>query len=75
VERGRDEFSALRGSTELEDGEPTSSGPAIPTATATGIEHEELFRLDEEQGVLIEAGTSTNGSSLRRYYDHPVVCH
>jgi hypothetical protein len=54
---------------------PTSSGPASPTATATGIEHEELLRLDEEQGVLIEAGTSTNGSSVRRYYDHPVVCH
>jgi 3-mercaptopropionate dioxygenase len=78
-----------------------------------GVEHEELFRLDEEQGVLIEAGTSTNGpgdvsgfappgdihrvrnagdetaisihvygtdvsrmgSSVRRYYDHPVVCN
>jgi 3-mercaptopropionate dioxygenase len=77
-----------------------------------GVEHEELFRLDEGQGVLIEAGTSTNGagdvsgfappgdihrvrnagdetaisihvygtdvsrigSSVRRYYDHPVVC-
>jgi 3-mercaptopropionate dioxygenase len=77
-----------------------------------GVEHEELFRLDEGRGVLIEAGTSTNGtgdvsgfappgdihrvrnagdetaisihvygtdvsrigSSVRRYYDHPVVC-
>jgi 3-mercaptopropionate dioxygenase len=77
-----------------------------------GVEHEELFRLDEERGVLIEAGTSANGagdvsgfappgdihrvrnagdeaaisihvygtdvsrigSSVRRYYDHPVVC-
>jgi 3-mercaptopropionate dioxygenase len=77
-----------------------------------GIEHEELFRLDEEQDVLVEAGTSTNGagdvsgfappgdihrvrnagdetaisihvygtdvsrigSSVRRYYDQPVVC-
>jgi 3-mercaptopropionate dioxygenase len=27
-----------------------------------GVEHEELFRLDEEQGVLIEAGTSMNGT-------------
>jgi predicted metal-dependent enzyme (double-stranded beta helix superfamily) len=25
-----------------------------------GIEHEELFRLDEERGCLVEAGTSTN---------------
>jgi 3-mercaptopropionate dioxygenase len=77
-----------------------------------GIEHEERFRLDEEQDVLVEAGTSTNGagdvsgfappgdihrvrnagdetaisthvygtdvsrigSSVRRYYDQPVVC-
>jgi 3-mercaptopropionate dioxygenase len=77
-----------------------------------GIEHEELFRLDEEQDVLVEAGTGTNGagdvsgfappgdihrvckagdetaisihvygtdvsrigSSVRRYYDQPVVC-
>jgi predicted metal-dependent enzyme (double-stranded beta helix superfamily) len=77
-----------------------------------GIEREELFRLDEEQDVLVEAGTSTNGagdvsgfappgdihrvrnagdetaisihvygtdvsrigSSVRRYYDQPVVC-
>ncbi len=33
----------------------TLIGPASPTATATGIEHEELVTLDEEQGVLIEA--------------------
>lgn len=77
-----------------------------------GIEHEELFRLNGEQDVLVEAGTSTNGagdvsgfappgdihrvrnagdetaisihvygtdvsrigSSVRRYYDQPVVC-
>ncbi|MGH3082348.1 MAG: cysteine dioxygenase [Gaiellaceae bacterium] len=76
-----------------------------------GIEHEELFLLDEEQVCLVEAGTKTNetgdisgfappgdihrvrnagddtaisihiygtdvsriGSSVRRYYDHPVV--
>lgn len=76
-----------------------------------GVEHEELFRLDEEIGCLVEAGTSTNrtgdvngfappgdihrvrnagdhtaisihiygtdvsriGSSVRRYYDHPIV--
>jgi predicted metal-dependent enzyme (double-stranded beta helix superfamily) len=76
-----------------------------------GVEHEELFRLDEEQDVLVEAGTRTNevrevsgfappgdihrvrnagdetaisihiygtdvsriGSSVRRYYDQPVV--
>jgi predicted metal-dependent enzyme (double-stranded beta helix superfamily) len=25
-----------------------------------GVEHEELFRLDEERGCLVEAGTSTN---------------
>ena len=25
-----------------------------------GIEHEELFTLDEERGCLVEAGTSTN---------------
>jgi 3-mercaptopropionate dioxygenase len=76
-----------------------------------GVEHEELFRLDEEQGLLVEAGENTNqtgdvtgfappgdihrvrnagdgtaisihvygtdvsriGSSVRRYYDQPVV--
>lgn len=76
-----------------------------------GIEHEELFRLDEEDECLVEVGTSTNnsgdvngfappgdihrvrnvgndtaisihvygtdvariGSSVRRYYDHPIV--
>jgi predicted metal-dependent enzyme (double-stranded beta helix superfamily) len=76
-----------------------------------GVEHEELFTLDENQEVLVEAGSSTNeagdvtgfappgdihrvrnvgadtaisihvygtdvgriGSSVRRYYDHPVV--
>jgi predicted metal-dependent enzyme (double-stranded beta helix superfamily) len=76
-----------------------------------GVEHEELFRLDEEIECLVEAGTSTNragdvngfappgdihrvrnvgdgtaisihvygtdvsriGSSVRRYYDHPIV--
>jgi 3-mercaptopropionate dioxygenase len=76
-----------------------------------GVEHEELFLLDEEQACLVEAGTNTNetgdisgfappgdihrvrnagddtaisihvygtdvsriGSSVRRYYDHPVV--
>ena len=76
-----------------------------------GIEHEELFRLDEEIECLVEIGTSTNkggdvngfappgdihrvrnvgdetaisihiygtdvsriGSSVRRYYDHPIV--
>jgi 3-mercaptopropionate dioxygenase len=76
-----------------------------------GIEHEELFLLDEERGCLVEAGTKTNstgevsgfappgdihrvrnagddtaisihiygtdvsriGSSVRRYYDHPVL--
>jgi predicted metal-dependent enzyme (double-stranded beta helix superfamily) len=76
-----------------------------------GIEHEELFTLDEERGCLVEAGTNTNvtgdvsgfappgdihrvrnvghetaisihvygtdvsriGSSVRRYYDHPVA--
>jgi 3-mercaptopropionate dioxygenase len=76
-----------------------------------GVEHEELFLLDEERGCLVEAGTSTNregdvsgfappgdihrvrnvgadtaisihvygtdvsriGSSVRRYYDQPVV--
>jgi predicted metal-dependent enzyme (double-stranded beta helix superfamily) len=76
-----------------------------------GIEHEELFVLDEERECLVEAGTSTNGtgevsgfappgdihrvrnagddtaisihiygtdvsrigSSVRRYYDHPVL--
>lgn len=76
-----------------------------------GLEHEELFTLDEQRGCLVEAGTSTNrtgdvsgfappgdihrvrnvgkdtaisihvygtdvsriGSSVRRYYDHPVV--
>lgn len=27
-----------------------------------GVEHEELFTLDEGQDVLIEAGTSTNGA-------------
>jgi predicted metal-dependent enzyme (double-stranded beta helix superfamily) len=77
-----------------------------------GVEYEELFRLDEERGVLVESGVSTNeagdvsgfappgdihrvrnvgdetaisihvygtdvsriGSSVRRYYDKPVVC-
>jgi 3-mercaptopropionate dioxygenase len=77
-----------------------------------GVEYEQLFRLDEEQGVLVEAGASVNepgevsgfappgdihrvrnvgdetaisihvygtdvsriGSSVRRYYDLPVVC-
>ena len=76
-----------------------------------GVEHEELFTLDDEQDVLVEAGTRTNetgevsgfappgdihrvrnagnetaisihvygtdvsriGSSVRRYYDQPVV--
>jgi 3-mercaptopropionate dioxygenase len=76
-----------------------------------GIEHEELFLLDDERGCLVEAGTKTNntgevsgfappgdihrvrnagddtaisihiygtdvsriGSSVRRYYDHPVL--
>jgi predicted metal-dependent enzyme (double-stranded beta helix superfamily) len=76
-----------------------------------GVEHEELFTLDDERGCLVEAGTSTNepgsvsgfappgdihrvrnvgddtaisihvygtdvsriGSSVRRYYDQPVV--
>jgi predicted metal-dependent enzyme (double-stranded beta helix superfamily) len=76
-----------------------------------GVEHEELFVLDEERGCLVEAGTSTNqpgevsgfappgdihrvrnvgdataisihvygtdvsriGSSVRRYYDQPVL--
>jgi 3-mercaptopropionate dioxygenase len=76
-----------------------------------GVEHEELFRLDEEIECLVEIGTSTNqagdvngfappgdihrvrnvgdetaisihiygtdvsriGSSVRRYYDHPIV--
>jgi 3-mercaptopropionate dioxygenase len=76
-----------------------------------GVEHEELFRLDEEDECLVEVGTSTNtsgdvngfappgdihrvrnvgnemaisihvygtdvsriGSSVRRYYDHPIV--
>ena len=76
-----------------------------------GLEHEELFKLDEERECLVEAGTKTNragdvsgfappgdihrvrnagedtaisihiygtdvsriGSSVRRYYDHPVV--
>jgi 3-mercaptopropionate dioxygenase len=76
-----------------------------------GVEHEELFTLDEEQDLLVEAGTRTNetgevsgfappgdihrvrnagnetaisihvygtdvariGSSVRRYYDQPVV--
>jgi predicted metal-dependent enzyme (double-stranded beta helix superfamily) len=76
-----------------------------------GVEHEELFRLDDELGCLVEAGTTTNrtgdvngfappgdihrvrnrgdhtaisihiygtdvsriGSSVRRYYDHPIV--
>ena len=76
-----------------------------------GIEHEELFRLDEEDECLVEVGTSTNrsgdvngfappgdihrvrnvgdetaisihvygtdvsriGSSVRRYYDQPIV--
>jgi predicted metal-dependent enzyme (double-stranded beta helix superfamily) len=76
-----------------------------------GVEHEELFRLDEELGCLVEAGENTNetgdvtgfappgdihrvrnagddtaisihvygtdvsriGSSVRRYYDQPVV--
>jgi 3-mercaptopropionate dioxygenase len=76
-----------------------------------GIEHEELFRLDEKIGCLVEIGTSTNnagdvngfappgdihrvrnvgdetaisihiygtdvsriGSSVRRYYDQPIV--
>ena len=76
-----------------------------------GVEHEELFVLDEERGRLVEAGTNTNragevsgfappgdihrvrnagdhtaisihiygtdvsriGSSVRRYYDQPVV--
>jgi predicted metal-dependent enzyme (double-stranded beta helix superfamily) len=76
-----------------------------------GVEHEELYLLDEEQDCLVEAGTNTNetgdisgfappgdihrvrnvgdgtaisihvygtdvsriGSSVRRYYDHPVV--
>ena len=78
-----------------------------------GVEHEELFMLDEEAGVLVEAGSATNktgsvsgfappgdihrvrnvgdetaisihvygtdvdriGSSVRRYYDQPVVCN
>jgi predicted metal-dependent enzyme (double-stranded beta helix superfamily) len=77
-----------------------------------GVEHEELFTLDEEGEYLVEAGTNTNrvgdvsgfappgdihrvrnsgddtaisihiygtdvsriGSSVRRYYDQPVVC-
>jgi predicted metal-dependent enzyme (double-stranded beta helix superfamily) len=77
-----------------------------------GIEYEELFRLDEEQRVLVETGVTVNepgdvsgfappgdihrvrnvgdetaisihvygtdvsriGSSVRRYYDLPVVC-
>jgi 3-mercaptopropionate dioxygenase len=77
-----------------------------------GVEYEELYRLDEERGVLVERGVSTNeagdvsgfappgdihrvrnmgddtaisihvygtdvsriGSSVRRYYDQPVVC-
>lgn len=76
-----------------------------------GVEHEELFRLDEERACLVEMGTTTNGtgevsgfappgdihrvrnvgdntaisihiygtdvsrigSSVRRYYDHPVL--
>ena len=76
-----------------------------------GVEHEELFRLDQEIECLVEVGTSTNkagdvngfappgdihrvrnvgdetaisihiygtdvsriGSSVRRYYDHPIV--
>jgi 3-mercaptopropionate dioxygenase len=76
-----------------------------------GVEHEELFRLDEEIACLVEIGTTTNkagdvngfappgdihrvrnvgdetaisihiygtdvsriGSSVRRYYDHPIV--
>ena len=76
-----------------------------------GVEHEELFALDEKRGVLVEAGSNTNragdvqgfappgdihrvrnvgddtaisihiygtdvsriGSSVRRYYDQPVV--
>jgi predicted metal-dependent enzyme (double-stranded beta helix superfamily) len=76
-----------------------------------GVEHEELFTLDEERGWLVEAGTNTNGtgdvsgfappgdihrvrnvgndtaisihiygtdvsrigSSVRRYYDHPMA--
>jgi 3-mercaptopropionate dioxygenase len=76
-----------------------------------GVEHEELFELDEERGCLVESGTSTNergevngfappgdihrvrndgdgtaisihiygtdvsriGSSVRRYYDLPVL--
>jgi 3-mercaptopropionate dioxygenase len=76
-----------------------------------GVEHEELFRLDEEDECLVEVGTSTSsagdvngfappgdihrvrnvanetaisihvygtdvsriGSSVRRYYDHPIV--
>ncbi len=78
-----------------------------------GVEHEELFMLDEENGTLVEVGSSTNetgsvsgfappgdihrvrnvgretaisihvygtdvdriGSSVRRYYDQPVVCN
>jgi 3-mercaptopropionate dioxygenase len=77
-----------------------------------GMEHEELFMLDEESDCLVEAGTNTNrvgdvsgfappgdihrvrnagedtaisihvygtdvsriGSSVRRYYDQPIVC-
>ncbi len=77
-----------------------------------GVEYEELYRLDEERGVLVESGVSVNeagdvsgfappgdihrvrnigdetaisihvygtdvsriGSSVRRYYDQPVVC-
>jgi 3-mercaptopropionate dioxygenase len=77
-----------------------------------GVEHEELFRLDEERNVLVESGVSLNeagdvsgfappgdihrvrnvgdetaisihvygtdvsriGSSVRRYYDLPIVC-
>jgi predicted metal-dependent enzyme (double-stranded beta helix superfamily) len=77
-----------------------------------GVEYEELFRLDEDQGVLVEAGANVNepgdmsgfappgdihrvrnvgeetaisihvfgtdvsriGSSVRRYYELPVVC-
>jgi 3-mercaptopropionate dioxygenase len=78
-----------------------------------GVEYEELFTLDEENGTLVEIGSSTNetgsvsgqappgdihrvrnvgqetaisihvygtdvdriGSSVRRYYDQPVVCN
>jgi MFS transporter len=91
VERGRDEFSALRGSTEVEMVSYSRSSTLMPAldelVCAVRAVVDPARRLGAERpgserrrsrGTCPRprsSRTSTNGSSLRRYYDHPVVCH